>query len=841
MNSIIHAPVFVKQLPHSTRLVWLKAMSDAGFPLIKIWGCSPREDRRLPFEKNGITQKRLRCFCFVGRKGITCGSEGKHPIEGKDKNRSFKINFSYEVAKRTPKLNWGTPTGERSGFVVLDIDADKGGYESLNTLLADPANGAIPPTFSVLTGGGVHLPGKHLFFKHPGPDWHIKSLADHPELGVGIDVKGEGGYVVVAGSLHHSGNYYRPENNLSSSNDIALAELPAWLLEKIATRKSELPAQAAPLTPELIKAMADRFKQIKASESGQSLEKWAFAALEGECQTILTAPHHGNETQNKSAFRIGGIVGAGLLSYQDALAALLDAANTRGGKSQGTVARKSIESGLNSGMLHPRFPKPKTQENDDALGAWIASGGKASAIEEVITPESFSTVFDDNWDEFDSIFGPTLDRELELSQADPEAYAQYEAEEAERQAQGIGEASRNLSAVEQINLEERRLKRAEDSHSNRWHIQCSIPNESHLYPSHEEETCSNPPPHLWHRCSKCIALNRPCEACAREKIGVTRTSPGTVLCTRGKKLLLQSTAKGKEHELKKFHPKCGWAGCQICGFDYECDHLVHFITFGEWFIDSLDKPCLQVPSYNIEELTTTPVDIQSGVWKVLVPDKYSRKFANKLSKRKGQVYYLADYLGGDMYAYYCILTPGVDPACLCYTPRRGGGSVEITPVHITFDEFSTEHRKNLSNHGRYIKLTKSAWELCDLPAGARKRHNGVSYCRPLAMPKRFISSGKNKLLGCIILDQEQEEQACAEFGTEFKERDTHRIDKSYRRGLTQYLMKYGVYEFHEETPQRKLNKFIARLLGKDRIIEPDVAMPAYEEKGSTCYSYPLVT
>lgn len=818
------------------KLSTLNALHQCGFKMMKLFGVNPAADKAILYvnDKKGVSEHRLRCQCWLGQKGVSCGNEGKHPVQkNKTGKRGFISDYTPELASRLISSNWAILTGELlpSGYRlgVLDIDVNKGGFESLQECFG--RYGELPKSKTTITGTG----GKHIFFAYPA-DWVIESKSDHKALGVGLDIKARWGYVVAPGSLHHQGKEYFVEDV-----DADLIVLPEAWLRAIGKPESELPAQAAPLTPELMKAMAARFKQLKSSESGQSLEKWAFAALEGECETILTAPHHGNETQNKSAFRIGGIVGAGLLNYQDALAALLDAANTRGGKSQGIVARKSIESGLNSGMLRPRFPKPKTQENDDALAAWIASGGKASAIEEVITPESFRTDVDDNWDEFDVIFGPTLDRELELSQADPEAYAQYEAEESERQAQGLGETARNLSAVEQLNLEERQLKRAEDNHSNCWHIQCSSPNESHLCTNNEEETCSNPPPHLWHRCSKCIALNRPCEACAREKIGVTRTSPGTVLCTRGKKLLLQSTAKGKEHELKKFHPKCGWAGCQICGFDYECDHLVHFVTFGEWFIDSLDKPCLQVPSYNVEELTTTSVDIQSGVWKVLVPDKYSRKFANKLSKRKGQVYYLADYLGGDMYAYYCILTPGVDPDCLCYTPRRGGGSVEITPVHITFDEFNEEHRKNLSNHGRYIKLTKSAWELCDLPAGARKRHNGVSYCRPLAMPKRFVSSGKNKLLGCIILDQEQEEQACAEFGTEFKERDTHRIDKSYRRGLTQYLMKYGVYEFHEETPQRKLNKFIARLLGKDRIIEPDVAMPAYEEKGSTCYSYPLVT
>ena len=842
-NNIIHAPVFIKQLPHSTRLTWLKAMADAGFPLIKLWGCSPRADLRLPFEKHGETQLRLRCLCYTGRKGVSCSNEGKHPVEGKDKNRSFKINYSHDIAKRTPLLNWGTPTGEQSGYIVIDIDAGKKGFENLQALLSSSTDGVahtLPPTFTVLTGGG----GKHLFFKHPGVDWHIKSLADHPELGIGIDVKGEGGYVVAAGSLHHSGNYYRPESNLLSAADITLADLPEWLLKKIGKLKSELPAQAAPLTPEQIKAMAAQFRRMKASGNSKGLEKWAESALQGECETVVSAPSHGNQTQVKAGFRIGGIVGAGLLNYTDALAALLDSANARGGKSSGPAARRSIENGLRAGMLHPRFPKPKDEEVksalDIALEEWIAAGGKATSLITVLKPEYFEVVQDanDNWDEFDAVFGSTLDREHQLQQSDPEGYAKFCEEEAERQR----------------TFDERRLKRS-------WSNKFGNNNATETHPTPNASPSHQPIPSyepIWHRCHNCNAQNRHCEDCAKTKLGVTRPNPGTTICTRGKKLLLQSTVKGKEHILKKFHPKCGRPGCQICGFDYEADHLIHYLTFGEWFVDMLETPQLNVPSHRVEDLSTTKIDIQPGIWKVLVKDKFSRKYANKLSKMRGLVYYLADYIGNDTYAYYCILTPGFDPARLNYRPSHSLDDIgrvidnpplppaEVTPEHISFKQFDAEHRLNISSHGRYIKLTRSLWELCDLPAGARTRHNGVSYCRALAMPKRFVSSGRNKLLGCIALDQDGEDEACQKFGTEFKEHDNRRIDKSHRRGLTQYLMKFGTYEFGEETPQSVLERFIARMLGKDRIITPasedcPLFEPLHEEKGSICYSHPLVT
>src|ERR1041385_469679 len=77
----------------------------------------------------------------------------------------------------------GIACGKLSNLSVLDADGIIGVQELVRLGLNSPA--------TVLTGGG----GKHLYFKYSGQTnkWTSK---DHQ----GLDVRGEGGYVVAAGS-----------------------------------------------------------------------------------------------------------------------------------------------------------------------------------------------------------------------------------------------------------------------------------------------------------------------------------------------------------------------------------------------------------------------------------------------------------------------------------------------------------------------------------------------------------------------------------------------------------------------------------------------------------------
>ena len=95
--------------------------------------------------------------------------------------------------RRWPGANVGVPTGIRSNLLVLDVDTRDGGYESLRTL--EIRNGEAPPTARAQTGGG----GLHLYFRYPSPKAHGRAAVKNSAglLGPGLDVRGEGGYVVV--------------------------------------------------------------------------------------------------------------------------------------------------------------------------------------------------------------------------------------------------------------------------------------------------------------------------------------------------------------------------------------------------------------------------------------------------------------------------------------------------------------------------------------------------------------------------------------------------------------------------------------------------------------------
>jgi hypothetical protein len=89
---------------------------------------------------------------------------------------------------RWPTANVGVPTGKRSGLLVLDVDPRDGGPQSLVAL--ERQNGPLPRTTRSSTGGG----GVHVFFRYPA-EVEVRNSAGW--LGSGLDVRGEGGYVVV--------------------------------------------------------------------------------------------------------------------------------------------------------------------------------------------------------------------------------------------------------------------------------------------------------------------------------------------------------------------------------------------------------------------------------------------------------------------------------------------------------------------------------------------------------------------------------------------------------------------------------------------------------------------
>lgn len=94
--------------------------------------------------------------------------------------------------------NWGIATGAKSGVFVMDIDIKTGGMESLDELMAHED---WIETKTARTGtGGLHF---YYAFDYANPIRNSASL-----IAPGIDIRGEGGFVLAPPSIHPNGNRY---------------------------------------------------------------------------------------------------------------------------------------------------------------------------------------------------------------------------------------------------------------------------------------------------------------------------------------------------------------------------------------------------------------------------------------------------------------------------------------------------------------------------------------------------------------------------------------------------------------------------------------------------------
>ena len=158
------------------------------------------------------TATTLGCSCRKAQ----CPSPGKHPRTAHGvKDATTDEATIRNWWQRWPDANIGIATGKISGIIVLDIDPRHGGDDSLARLQKEYSD--LPACPVALTGGG----GRHLYFDCGGG-----SIRSGTNIAPGIDIRGEGGYVVAPPSLHFSGKIYQ----WSKSNDCSPPPLPDWLL-----------------------------------------------------------------------------------------------------------------------------------------------------------------------------------------------------------------------------------------------------------------------------------------------------------------------------------------------------------------------------------------------------------------------------------------------------------------------------------------------------------------------------------------------------------------------------------------------------------------------------------
>lgn len=251
-----------------------------------------------------------------------------------------------------PNANVGIRTGAISGLVVLDIDPEHDGEQSVVTL--EQTHGPLPPTLTSLTGGD----GMHHLYTHPGPDIDIANRAGS-KLGPGIDVRGDGGYIVAPPSLHLSGQRYE-----WLDLDVPLAPLPDWLHEQLEQEQPVAPA-------------APRPNIAPGGPAPGGTTNYARVALDRQAADVTQAAQGGrNHALNAAAFRMGQLIAGGQIDEPTVVDELVAAAGRcgLGGKEVGNT----IRSGLTSGAREPQYPDP-TRASIRPSGAATTSANTGSS------------------------------------------------------------------------------------------------------------------------------------------------------------------------------------------------------------------------------------------------------------------------------------------------------------------------------------------------------------------------------------------------------------------------------------------------------------------------------
>ncbi len=154
------------------------------------------------------------------------------PVNPYSKRPLIKVGTGFANASSDPRQieQWwsefrgsamvGMPTGQINGIFVLDVDRHSDAASGIDTLQRMLDGGReLPDTYTALTPSG----GMHFYFRYPdGVD--IRNSTG--KIGPGLDIRGNGGFVVAPGSVRYDGKMY------SFTDSIELADAPQWLVDE---------------------------------------------------------------------------------------------------------------------------------------------------------------------------------------------------------------------------------------------------------------------------------------------------------------------------------------------------------------------------------------------------------------------------------------------------------------------------------------------------------------------------------------------------------------------------------------------------------------------------------
>jgi hypothetical protein len=258
--------------------------------------------------------------CACGRPD--CDSAGKHPLVRRGLySATTDPTWLQRWWARWPNANVGVRTGSPAGIMVVDVDGERG-MESLRAL--GQAHGGLRAGWAQ-TGSG----GWHAYLQLQAGQRVPNSVG---RLGPGLDVRGEGGFVVAPPSLHRSGHRYRWRQPPGE-----LPQAPAWLIEL------SLPPPAPPARPLTLRAQ-------------EVTDRYVAAATNRETAAAASAPAGTrNYRLYLAAYRLGRLVGGGLADEGTVTHALMSAGLSAGLPQHECVT--AIRNGLRRGRERPRQPE----------------------------------------------------------------------------------------------------------------------------------------------------------------------------------------------------------------------------------------------------------------------------------------------------------------------------------------------------------------------------------------------------------------------------------------------------------------------------------------------------
>ena len=258
--------------------------------------------------------------CTCG--GSYCSSAGKHPLVRRGLyEATTDVGKIEDWWRRWRSANVGIATGAVSGIVVIDVDLPTA-FRSMARLMEHE----LPTTLTGLTGGG----GVHLVY---GSDDEVLGNSAGRLPGIedelpGIDLRGNGGYIVGPPSLHRSAGSYG-----WLDADRRIAKAPAWLKQ-----------------PERVYVALDDVVGTHFEGDGTP---YGLAVLRDEVDRVHAAQvGTRNHQLNRSGFAIARLVAGGELLEAAARSALLGVALAIG--LDEPESRQTLDSAFDAGLRQPR-------------------------------------------------------------------------------------------------------------------------------------------------------------------------------------------------------------------------------------------------------------------------------------------------------------------------------------------------------------------------------------------------------------------------------------------------------------------------------------------------------